>query len=252
MAASAATSCVAAARRRAGRGRPAPARAGSGGRPMRPSQPRPRGFAARPGPAASRPHPRRAPAARSCSYRATSPEPPRRSPLFSVGLRRFWAVGAGQRPFHRARVHPDPERCPRSRRPAARVRSDGSASRSCAGEGDDLGGELVRPPRARPGRHQPGQPGARRPRRRPGNTTAGRTRTPPPPGSPAGPSARTRRTISYLTCTRSRASKNSGPAVNASSATASGRGFRQRASRSAASFGSVPAAAPCRLPNHTM
>ena len=51
------------------------------------------------------------------------------------------------------------------------------------------------------------------------------------------PSTRTRRTISYLTCTRSRASRNSEDA-NCSSRTASGRGFSVRVSASAASFAS--------------
>ena len=52
------------------------------------------------------------------------------------------------------------------------------------------------------------------------------------------PPAFTRRTISYLTCTRSRASKNS-LARNPGSRTCSGRGFRQRVAASAASLGSV-------------
>src|SRR5205814_2834741 len=51
------------------------------------------------------------------------------------------------------------------------------------------------------------------------------------------------RTISYLTCTASRASKKS-LARNSASVTCSGCGFRQRAPASAASLGSGP---PCRL-----
>src|SRR6185312_6381991 len=51
------------------------------------------------------------------------------------------------------------------------------------------------------------------------------------------PSTVTRRTISYLTCTASRASKNS-RARNAGSVTCSGCGFRHRDSRSAVTFGS--------------
>jgi hypothetical protein len=51
------------------------------------------------------------------------------------------------------------------------------------------------------------------------------------------PSTRTRRTISYLTCTRSRASKNS-EEPNCSSCTASRRGFSVRDSANAASFAS--------------
>src|SRR5208282_4136718 len=49
--------------------------------------------------------------------------------------------------------------------------------------------------------------------------------------------ALTLRTISYLTCTASRASKKS-LAPNSGSVTCSGCGFRQRAPASAASFGS--------------
>ena len=51
------------------------------------------------------------------------------------------------------------------------------------------------------------------------------------------PSTRTRRTISYFTCTRSRGSKNS-EAAKLSSLTASGRGFRLRWARNASTFGS--------------
>jgi hypothetical protein len=50
---------------------------------------------------------------------------------------------------------------------------------------------------------------------------------------------RTRRTISYLTCTTSRASKNSDE-TNSSSVTASGREFKLRSARSASTFGSCP------------
>jgi hypothetical protein len=56
------------------------------------------------------------------------------------------------------------------------------------------------------------------------------------------PSTRARRTISYLTCTKSRASKNS-ELEKRSSLTASGRGFKLRASRNARTFGSSPARA---------
>ena len=110
-----------------------------------------------------------------------------------------------------------------------------------ARERDDLVGELVRPPRPGPGRHQPGQPAAVQRRAPPHRTTAARTRTPPPSGSPASPSTRTRRTISYLTCTRSRASKNSEPGERARRAPPPGRGFKLRSARSAATFGSSPA-----------
>src|ERR1019366_6862157 len=51
------------------------------------------------------------------------------------------------------------------------------------------------------------------------------------------PSTVTRRTISYLTCTASRASKNS-PDRNPGSVTCPGCGFRHLDSRSAVTFGS--------------
>jgi hypothetical protein len=57
----------------------------------------------------------------------------------------------------------------------------------------------------------------------------------------------TARTISYLTWTMSRASKNSS-ARNAASETCSGCGFRHRASRSAAVFGSSPGSRLAMLP----
>jgi hypothetical protein len=50
-------------------------------------------------------------------------------------------------------------------------------------------------------------------------------------------SSLTRRTVSYLTCTRSRASKNSEP-EKAGSLTASGRGFKLRLARRASTLGS--------------
>ena len=51
------------------------------------------------------------------------------------------------------------------------------------------------------------------------------------------PSWSTRRSISYLTCTRSRASKNS-PAANSSSAAACGRGLSDPSWRKAWTLGS--------------
>src|SRR5437899_9823633 len=67
--------------------------------------------------------------------------------------------------------------------------------------------------------------------------------------------SRTARTISYLTCARSLASKKSEEA-NRSSVTASGCEFRQRVSRSAATLGSSARLVwvtppPCRSEEHT-
>ena len=160
----------------------------------------------------------------------------------------FRGGGAGQRPFHRARdarVIPNRSAIALGQLGAAqrrvgvaaapRANATTSSVSLCARRGPGPGRDQRRPARRR------------RRRRPPGRTTAGRTRTPPPRGSPAAPSTRTRRTISYLTCTRSRASKNSEPAANASSATASGRGFRQRACPQRLHLRICPAVAPCRL-----
>ena len=107
------------------------------------------------------------------------------------------------------------------------------------GDDEHLVGQLVRAARPRLGRHQ-ALPARRRPAPpQPCNTTAARTRTRPPPRSPTPRRPRRRRTISYLTCTTSRASKNSEPA-NTSSRTASGCAFNVRVRVSSVAFSSAP------------
>ena len=109
------------------------------------------------------------------------------------------------------------------------------------GLGQDLRGELVRPARPGPGRHEPFQSGSGQ---RGGCLVV---RGPGVPERGGGGDRHLVRTISYLTWITSRASKNS-PARNAASDTCSGCGFRHRASRSAAAFGSPPGSRLARPP----
>ena len=142
---------------------------------------------------------------------------------------------AGQRSLDRAGVHAHTEGLLDPVRQLRRAQT-GAGGQLFLGPGEDLLGELVPAVRAGPGRYQPVQPGV---------FQRGCCLVVGGPGvaerrgrlGDRGAAGLTLRTISYLTCTASRASKKS-LARNSGSVTCSGCGFRQRASASAASFGS--------------
>ena len=160
-----------------------------------------------------------------------------------IGRLSLLGGAARQRALDRARMHPHARTARRSRRPARRGRSDGSASSRSRANATTSSVSLCAP-------RGPGRAGtsARQParvqrrlgliERRPREPELARRAA-----SPCPRRRRTRRTISYLTCTRSRASRNSDPAKR-SSRTRSGRGFRHRCARNAASFGSSPSPPP--------
>ncbi len=127
---------------------------------------------------------------RSCSYRCHLGRRGRSALVVALIIRpATFGAAPGQRPLHRARMHADPEAFARSARPARRAqRRLGFAGGT--GERDHLLGELVRPPRPRPGRHQRGQPtgvdrGGRLIKRRAGEPERGRRRDSPAPRPPA-------------------------------------------------------------------
>ena len=152
-----------------------------------------------------------------------------RSAAFGVAL-----PAAGQRSLDRAGVHAHAEGL-LDRSGSWAGRRPGPAE-LLLGPGEDFLGELAGPARPGPRGHKPVQPGGLQCGGRGVVRGAGVAERRGGLGD-RGAQALTLRTISYLTCTASRASKKS-LAPNSGSVTCSGCGFRQRAPASAASLGS--------------